>query len=118
MDIDKVVSILQSLDSRSSLAFVIRIRKACSALYDDVAKTSIMTDTTNQVNGRNHRALLDLRIHLRKSQHVWSITTAPRPDQVCHTLATLLAFYIERMIFQEFLTLDNQLVQKSGCIAA
>ena len=29
MDIDKVVSILQSLDSCSSFAFVIRIRKAC-----------------------------------------------------------------------------------------
>ena len=91
MDIDKVVSILQCLDSCSSFAFVIRIRKTCSALYDDVAKTSIMTDTANQINGRNHRALLDLRIHLRKGQHVWSITTAPRPDDVSHALATFLA---------------------------
>ena len=45
-----------------------------------------------------------------------TITAAPRPDDVCHALATLLARYIERMALQDFLTFQNQLVQKVGCL--
>ena len=114
--INEVVAVLQRLDSCCCLSLVVGVGKTGSALNDDVAQPGVMADASYQVYCRNHRTLLDLRIHLREGEHVRTITSAPRPDDVCHALATLLARHVERMALQDFLTLQNQLVQKVGCL--
>ena len=116
VNINEVVAILQCLDSCGCLALVVGIGKTGSALNDDVAQTGVMADASDQVYGRNHRTLLDLWIHLGEGEHVRTVTAAPRPDKIGHSFATLLASHIERMVLQEFLTLENQLVQEVGCI--
>ena len=78
VNINEVVTILQCLDSCSSLALVVGIGKTCSALNDDVAQTGVMADASDQVYGRNHRTLLDLWIHLGEGEHVRTVTTAPK----------------------------------------
>ena len=116
VNIYKVVAILQCLDGCSSLALIVSVGKTRSALNDDVAQTGVMADASDQVDGRNNGTLLDLWIHLGKCEHVRTVTSAPWPDKIGHSFATLLARHIERMVLQEFLTLENQLVQKVGCI--
>ena len=116
VNIYEVVAILQCLDSCGCLALIVGIGKTRSALNDDVAQTGVMADASDQVYGRNHGTLLDLWIHLGEGEHVRTVTAAPRPDKIGHSFATLLARHIERMVLQEFLTLENQLVQKVGCI--
>ena len=116
VNIHKIIAILQGLDSRSRLALVVGVGKTRSPLNDDVAETCIMTDATNQIHCRNHGTLLNLRIHLREGEHVRTVAAAPRPDDVGHALATLLACHVERMVLQNLLTLQNQFVQKVGSL--
>ena len=63
MQIYKIIC-LQSFDCRLRLTFIIGVSKTCRSFHDDVTETGIMTDTANQIDCRDDRASLDLRIHL------------------------------------------------------
>ena len=60
----EIVAFLQSINSSLRLTLIVGVSKTCRSFHDDVAETGIMTDTANQIDSRDDRTSLDLRIHL------------------------------------------------------
>ena len=110
--IDKIIAFTQSLDSSLGLALVVGIPESCGALYIQHTQSCILTDTTNQIHGRYNGTTLNLRISGGKRHHTGAISPTPRPDTVGWVHTTLLAFYIQRMILQKLLTLENQIIEQ------
>ena len=112
---DEVV-VLQGINGRLRFAFVVGVGKSCGPLHVDDFQAGIMSDAANEVDGRNDAATLDLRILLHEGQHRRSIAAPPRPDAVGQTF-TLLGFrQVVRMLGQQFLRLEDEMVQQLCCL--
>ena len=110
------VVVLQRLDSCLRLALVIGIGQTGSTFHFHNLQASVVTNAANQIHSRNHRTRFNLWVLLHQRFHRRTITTAPRPDAVSLSLALSGLSLIIRVLRQQLLRFQNQLVQQFGCL--
>ena len=106
------VILFKGLDGCLSFAFVIGICQTCSTFHLYNLQSCIVANASDEVYGRNYRARLHLRILLHECLHRRTIAATPRPDTISLTLSTLSTLLIERVSCQEFLRLQNHLIDE------
>ena len=111
MHIDEVVC-LQCLDGSLCLAFVVRVPQACGSRHINHPQSCQGADATNQIHCRDDCSSLNLRERLGEWHHVGTIPSCPRPDAVCLTLTTLCLLHVVRMLGQQLLRTENQVIQQ------
>ena len=115
MDEHEVV-VFKCLDGCLSLTFVVGVGESCSTFHLHNLQSGIMADASDEINGRDYRTRLHLRILRHECLHRGTVAATPRPDAVGLTLTTLLAFQIEGMGCKQFLRLQDHLIDKVGCL--
>ena len=108
------VLLSQRIDGCLCLALVVCISQTRCAFHFDDIQTCIVSDASNQVNGRNHGTRLHLRVELLQGLHTWAVSPTPWPDAVGRTLTICHFFLIIRMGSKQVLGFQNEVVEQVG----
>ena len=112
VQIDEVVR-AEGLDGRGCLALVIRVVKPRGALHVDHVHAGIDADTADQIDGRDDGRGA-YAVQFAERLHGRTHAGRPRPDAVRRILALGATLHIDRMIGQQLLRAEDEVVQAVG----
>ena len=110
------VVVTKSFEGCCCLAFIVGVGQSGSTFNDDVLQSGIVAYSSDEIHGRNDVAALYLWEHLRQGLHGRAVATAPRPDAVGGVLALCLALAVERVLSQQLLRLQDEVVDQVCCL--
>ena len=115
MQIDKIIS-LQSPQRSLYLSHVVCIVQARSTFNIDDAQPGIPTYPPDKVDSGNDGSRTNLREGRRERSHAWTISPTPRPNAIGLIRSFPATRKVQRVMRQEFLTLNDQVTEKPGRI--
>ena len=116
VEIDKVATVLQSVDGSAGLAFVVRVVEPCRPFDIDASQSGVCADAPDEIDGGYHRTVVYLGESLLKGLHVGLVASRPRPDAVGGIFPFGNALLIQGMIGEQLLRLDDEVVDEVGCL--
>ena len=112
VQIDEVVR-AEGLDGGGRLALVIRVVKPRGALHVDHVHTGIDADTADQIDGRDDGRGA-YAVQFAERLHGRTYAGRPRPDAVRGILTLGATLHVDRMIGQQLLRAEDEVVQAVG----
>ena len=115
MQVNKVSSALERINSRLSLPLKIRVDIACCSLNLGRFHTRAYSYAFKQVN-RAYNAARNA-VFLLKVFKLRASALAPEPNGVCLVQAFFAALYVHGVIFKYFITLFHKINKRRGVFA-
>ena len=111
MQVNEVL-LAEGVECHADFVFVVRIVKTCRALHFGSFKTCVVTNTANEVYGRDDRTRLHLGEFLAQEFHLRTEASAPRPNAIRGILTLLHTAKIDGMILEHLLRTQDKVVDK------